>query len=106
MGEKLNLEELRKNYYAMSDDIRLRVLKLLTEHDELCVCQLLPVFGISQPNLSFHLRILRDANLVKTEKRGKWVYYSLNFENPVLNANLDLIKNIKLQKEVDISCSI
>ena len=106
MDKKLNLEELRKNYYAMSDEIRLKVLKLLTEHKELCVCQLLPVFGISQPNLSFHLRILRDANLVKTEKRGKWVYYSLNLENPVLNANLHLIKNIEFQEKVDLICKI
>ena len=106
MDKKLGLEELRKNYYAMSDEIRLKVLKLLTEYNELCVCQLLPVFGISQPNLSFHLRILRDANLVKTEKRGKWVYYSLNLENPVLTTNLDLIKNIEYQGKIDLTCKI
>jgi len=94
---KLELESLKKIYHALSDEIRLKIIKLLLDHEELCVCQLQPIFKISQPNLSFHLRILRDANLVKAEKRGKWVYYSLNMENPVLKENLKLIKNIDIK---------
>jgi len=102
----VELEYLRKVYYALSDSIRLMILRILIEYKELCVCQIQPIFKISQPNLSFHLRILRDADLVKTEKRGKWVYYSLNLDNPVLKANLDLINNIPLEKNIKIQCEV
>ncbi len=102
----MNLEELRKNYYAMSDEIRLKVIRLLIDYNELCVCQLQPALGISQPNLSFHLRILRDADLVKTEKRGKWVYYSLNYDNQILKANLDLLKSTEIQEKIDLTCQV
>jgi ArsR family transcriptional regulator len=102
----MELENLRKAYYALSDEIRLKIIRLLLEYEELCVCQLQPIFNISQPNLSFHLRILRDAHLVKTTKRGKWVYYSLNLENPVLKVNLQLIKEIPLEKDIEIKCDI
>jgi ArsR family transcriptional regulator len=103
---KLDLESLRLSYYAMSDEIRLKILHLLTKYDELCVCQIQPVFKISQPNLSFHLRILRDANLVKTEKKGKWVFYSLNLNNPILKANYDFIKSIKIKENIKEVCKI
>ncbi len=104
---KLELENLRKVYHALSDEIRLKIIRLLLDHKELCVCQLLPIFKISQLNLSFHLRILRDANLVKTEKRGKWVYYSLNMENLALKENLKLIKNIDIEKTSQLlSCNL
>jgi len=65
------MKHLRKSFYAMSDEIRLKILAHLYRYKKLCVCQIQPIFGISQPNLSFHLRILRDANLVNTEQKGK-----------------------------------
>jgi ArsR family transcriptional regulator, arsenate/arsenite/antimonite-responsive transcriptional repressor len=40
-----------------------------------CVCELVPLFDISQPSVSHHLRVLREAGLVASEKRGLWVYY-------------------------------
>ncbi|MDQ7055671.1 MAG: metalloregulator ArsR/SmtB family transcription factor [Persephonella sp.] len=101
----MNEKKLKQIYYALSDEIRLKILKLLSDNGELCVYQLLPVLNISQPNLSFHLRILRDTDLVKSEKRGKWVFYSLDKENPILLANLEFIKSIKLDKTPsDLSC--
>ncbi len=96
--EKLDLNSLREIYYALSDDIRLTILKLLLEEGELCVCQLQPILKISQPNLSFHLRVLRDAGLVKWRKQGKKVFYSLNLENPVLRANLPFLESLSTRK--------
>ncbi len=84
--------ELRDIFYALSDDIRLKIVRLLIAHKELCVCQLQEVFNISQPNISFHLRVLKKAGLVKSRKEGKWSYYSLNTENPILKQLIPLIE--------------
>ena len=85
--------DIREIFYALSDEIRLKIVRLLIAHKELCVCQLQEVFGISQPNISFHLRILKNAKLVKSRREGKWSYYSLNEENPELKHLIPLIEN-------------
>ncbi len=102
----MELERLKVSYYALSDETRLRILKVLSEEKELCVCQIQSIFGISQPNLSFHLRILREANMVRTKKRGKWVYYSLNMNNPILKANKKLIAELEEIKTDMVSCEL
>ena len=100
----MELERLRKAYYALSDKIRLKILKVLLENKKLCVCQLQDLFKISQPNLSFHLKILREAGFVISERNGKWVHYSLNWENPILKENLKFIENLALDKLNLIGC--
>jgi ArsR family transcriptional regulator len=61
---------------ALSDPIRVQLIDVLRKHaGEVCVCELVPLFEISQPTLSHHLRKLRDAGLVGVEKRGLWSYY-------------------------------
>lgn len=87
--------DLVKIFYALSEKIRLDIIALLLENKELCVCDFIRIFKISQPRLSFHLRILRDANLVKHRKEGKWVYYSINDENKVLDTIKPFIKSYK-----------
>ncbi|SNZ08412.1 transcriptional regulator, ArsR family [Persephonella hydrogeniphila] len=101
----MDIQGLRKAYHALSDEIRILIVRLLSEYGELCVCQLQPALDISQPNLSFHLRILRDAGIVRSEKRGKWVYYSLNLKNPVLKANLPVINQISVG-DINIKCDL
>lgn len=101
---KLYFDELQKSYSALSDEIRLKMIKLLSMTDELCVCQFQEVFDMPQPNLSFHLRILREAGMVNSEKRGKWAYYSLNRDNPILEANKQLIVDMKIAEEVPQTC--
>lgn len=103
---KLNFDELQKGYNALSDEIRLKMVKLLSDNDELCVCQFQEVFDMPQPNLSFHLRILREAGMVNSEKRGKWAYYSLNKNNPILNANRHLVENINIPEKVQQVCRL
>lgn len=64
---------------AMSDATRLQIVSMLARQDEpLCVCDIQGNFQLGQPTISHHLKVLRDASLVTWEKRGLWVYYSLN----------------------------
>ena len=64
---------------AMSDATRLQIVAMLARLDEpLCVCEIQAHFDLGQPTISHHLKVLRDAHLVKWEKRGLWVYYSLD----------------------------
>jgi len=72
----LKLDELSDCYKALGDDKRLGIMRLLGFR-EMCVCELTSALGISQPNLSHHIRKLENVGLVRSERRGKWVYYSL-----------------------------
>ncbi|HVY09617.1 MAG TPA: metalloregulator ArsR/SmtB family transcription factor [Mycobacteriales bacterium] len=60
---------------ALSDPIRLRLMSMIAASDELCVCDLMVPFRVSQPTISHHLKVLRSAGLVDGERRGTWVYY-------------------------------
>ncbi|MFO8069640.1 MAG: metalloregulator ArsR/SmtB family transcription factor [Alkalibacterium sp.] len=65
-------------YYAdlfkvLSDETRLQILQLLSK-DQLCACDIIEEFNITQPTLSYHMKILRDKNLVVTQREGNRVY--------------------------------
>ena len=61
---------------ALGDPIRLQLVDVLRKHaGKVCVCELVPLFEISQPTLSHHLKVLREAGLVDSERRGLWAYY-------------------------------
>jgi ArsR family transcriptional regulator, arsenate/arsenite/antimonite-responsive transcriptional repressor len=66
-------------FKALSDPVRLRLLSLIASHHggEACVCDLTPAFDVSEPTISHHLRVLREAGLVTAERRASWVYYRL-----------------------------
>ena len=67
-----------KLFRALGDSTRLEMVGLLAaQGKELCVCELESHFNLSQPTVSHHLRILREAGVVSSERRGTWVYYSL-----------------------------
>jgi ArsR family transcriptional regulator len=69
----LRLAEIAK---ALGDPIRLQLIDVLRKHaGKVCVCELVPLFHISQPTLSHHLKKLRDAGLVDSERQGLWAYY-------------------------------
>ena len=64
---------------ALSDPIRVQLLDVLRKHaGEVCVCELVPLFDVSQPTLSHHLKKLREAGIVGVERRGLWAYYYVN----------------------------
>jgi ArsR family transcriptional regulator len=61
---------------ALADPTRLRILDLLAQqHEPLCVCDITPQFSQNQPTVSHHLKLLREAGLIDTEKQGIWAYY-------------------------------
>jgi ArsR family transcriptional regulator len=61
---------------ALGDPIRLQLVDVLRKHAGMvCVCELVPLFDISQPTLSHHLKKLREAGIVDAERRGLWAYY-------------------------------
>ncbi|MFP3977008.1 MULTISPECIES: ArsR/SmtB family transcription factor [Marinobacter] len=69
-------------FKALSDELRLAALLLIRGQKELCVCELTEAFDVSQPKVSRHLAALREAGLVETERRGQWIYYSVNPQLP------------------------
>lgn len=71
---------LARGFAALADPVRLRVLSMLaTAPDgEVCVCEFVAPLGKSQPTVSHHLKILGAAGLVRGERRGKWVWYSID----------------------------
>lgn len=76
---KLGYAESSLIFRALSDETRLRTLNMLSS-GELCACEILESFRITQPTLSYHMNILCDAGLVSARRDGAWVRYSLNRE--------------------------
>ena len=74
--ERREAERLATLAKALGDPIRLQLVDVLRKHaGKVCVCELVPLFEISQPTLSHHLKVLRQAGLVDSERRGLWAYY-------------------------------
>ncbi|MCK2148133.1 metalloregulator ArsR/SmtB family transcription factor [Marinobacter alexandrii] len=69
-------------FKAMADEFRLSALLLIRDQQQLCVCELTEAFDAPQPKVSRHLATLRESGLLETERRGQWVYYSLNRQIP------------------------
>ncbi|MEU9744883.1 ArsR/SmtB family transcription factor [Streptomyces niveus] len=82
--------ELAKVFKALGDPVRLRLLSMIASRagGEVCVCDLTPAFDLSQPTISHHLKLLRQAGLIDCERRGTWVYYWLLPETTARLADL------------------
>ena len=65
---------------ALGDETRLRILNILVERGETCVCELMETLGTTQSNVSFHLTVLKNAGLIRDQKIGKWMFYRIDFE--------------------------
>jgi ArsR family transcriptional regulator len=70
-------ERLATQFRALADPTRVGIVNRLAAAAEVCVCDLTAAFDLSQPTISHHLRILREAGLVEVTKRGTWSYYRL-----------------------------
>ena len=70
-------------FSLLSDETRLRCLVLLQKEGELCVCEISQIMDSIQPKISRHLALMRKSGLVSDERRGQWVYYSLNPSLPI-----------------------
>jgi ArsR family transcriptional regulator len=61
---------------ALADPVRVQLVDVLATHaGKVCVCELVPLFDLSQPTVSHHLKALRDAGIVRSERQGLWAYY-------------------------------
>jgi ArsR family transcriptional regulator, arsenate/arsenite/antimonite-responsive transcriptional repressor len=70
-------KQVSTGFHALSDPLRLQILELL-QQQELCVCDLCDRLSVPQSKLSFHLKTLKEAGLVRSRQEGRWIYYSLN----------------------------
>jgi ArsR family transcriptional regulator, arsenate/arsenite/antimonite-responsive transcriptional repressor len=74
--ERVQAERMAAIAKALADPIRLQLVDVLRKHaGKVCVCELVPLFELSQPTVSHHLKVLRDAGIVDSERRGLWAYY-------------------------------
>src|SRR5215207_2574477 len=74
--EREQAERMAAIAKALADPVRVQLVDVLRKHaGKVCVCELVPLFDLSQPTVSHHLKVLRDAGLVDSERRGLWAYY-------------------------------
>jgi len=74
--ERAQAERMAAVAKALGDPIRLQLVDVLRKHaGKVCVCELVPLFDLSQPTVSHHLKVLREAGIVGSERRGLWAYY-------------------------------
>jgi ArsR family transcriptional regulator, arsenate/arsenite/antimonite-responsive transcriptional repressor len=74
--ERQQAERMAVLAKAIADPVRLQLVDVLRKHaGKVCVCELVPLFDLSQPTVSHHLKVLRDAGIVDSERQGLWVYY-------------------------------
>jgi len=65
-------------FKALGDENRVQIVKLIAKNGEICACNLLDKFDITQPTLSHHMKILKTCGLVKSRKEGRWHHYSID----------------------------
>jgi ArsR family transcriptional regulator len=74
--EREQAERMARIAKALGDPIRLQLVDVLKKHaGKVCVCELTPLFDVGQPTVSHHLKVLRDAGVVDSERKGLWAYY-------------------------------
>lgn len=83
-------------FKAISDETRLKIIDMLS-CGEMCACDILEEFNITQPTLSYHMKILTDSGLVNAVRDGSWVRYTLNKENT--DEAMSFLKEITSEKE-------
>jgi ArsR family transcriptional regulator len=80
--ERAEAERMALAAKALGDPIRMQLVDVLRKHaGKVCVCELVPLFDLSQPTVSHHLKVLREAGIVGSERRGLWAYYFVNPES-------------------------
>ena len=97
-AKEIEIEKASIVLKLLGDKTRLSMMKLL-EKNECCVCEFVEIFHITQPAISQHLRKLRDVGLVKENRKGQWIFYSLNKESDMYEMVLHILGFIPSQDE-------
>ncbi len=81
-----NIGRVSRIFKALSHPTRIKILSILNKYD-MCVCELVIILNVAQPNISHHLNILENAGLIEERRRGKWNFYTIS--------RSELMKNIQ-----------
>jgi ArsR family transcriptional regulator, arsenate/arsenite/antimonite-responsive transcriptional repressor len=74
--EREQAQRIARLAKALGDPVRIELVDVLRKHaGKVCVCELVPLFDLSQPTISHQLKMLREAGLVESERQGLWAYY-------------------------------
>lgn len=91
------MQEILNILKILSDEIRLKIVYLLSQESELCVCELMEALKMSQSRISNHLRILRNTGIIEAKREGKWMFYCLKrdkMDKAILNIIVNITKTI------------
>ncbi|HLR70184.1 MAG TPA: metalloregulator ArsR/SmtB family transcription factor [Pseudogracilibacillus sp.] len=93
LKNSIPMENAAKILKLLGDETRLTMMKLV-DHHTCCVCEFVEIFQVSQPSISQHVRKLKDLDLITEERKGQWVFYSINKENtyyPFIQSIIDQV---------------
>ena len=98
------LKQTTKIAKALADENRIRILCLLKNKKDLCVCEITEIIGLAQPTISSHLKLLENAGLIESFKDGLWVNYNINsFLDSFSSEFIEVLyKNLKNDKQIKI----
>ncbi|MFD2657031.1 MULTISPECIES: ArsR/SmtB family transcription factor [Gracilibacillus] len=95
---EFQIEKAAPIFKVLGDKTRLTMMKLI-ENQTCCVCEFVEIFQMSQPSISQHLRKLRDVGLIKEERKGQWVFYSLNHESEWFGLMKSILEQLPSQED-------
>src|SRR5699024_551023 len=95
----LNYSTAEKILKSIAEETRLKIISYLMI-DSFCVCELVELLQMSQPSIRQHLRRLRQVEIILEERRGKWIFYSLNKEHELYTLVLHLTSMLPSKKEI------
>ena len=98
------LKQTIKIAKALADENRIRILCLLKNKKDLCVCEITDIIGLAQPTISSHLKLLENAGLIESFKDGLWVNYNISSSlDPFSSEFIDVLyKNLKNDKQIKV----
>ncbi len=94
----IDLDEATVILKLLGDKTRLTILKLI-DNQTCCVCEFVEIFQVSQPSISQHLRKLKDIGLINEERKGQWVFYSINKANEYYSFIKPILDQLPSQEE-------
>lgn len=104
VASAVSLKKAAELFHALSDETRLALLERL-KGGEHCVCELTDAMKTGQSRLSFHLKVLKDAGLIKDRREGRWMYYSLNPDAiEELQEVVELLKKAEKSARAETKC--